>query len=563
MKSSKVFVKIGDKFISKRRELLIEGEEILRPKAGMPRITLDMADEGLRNSNNRYVLSQHTLFEQHNGTNYAVFQQALLSGMAQNQELWPEPIANDAKITANFASGQPILLDCAQREAAAEFIRGILGAKGVLNPLTNQPISAEHIKEGWLGGTVIAPRQFENIAGALLEIAPKMEKLLAKEFNEAYRTYLAIRHKIVEKVNGMFFSEKPADSNGNEHNHNHNHNGNGHSIHVDEEATYLANYFASNVSNRFCVSRVIGIRRQPKPSNGTLALQDGLPVVDEILEASVISDNLSLKPKVEIAREYYVFERVVLGLMTRFLMDNSEVIPKGALDSENSTSNFVFDLKFELAHSLGFSEPHLLEVSNRVKKLDIARSSCIGFYEIGSDKGLVKAADFLAAKIKSGEMDSQNKLPRGTILKIFEHENRLRSAVPSDLIYAKVLLDARKIKKDRYEAEKEEFERGRRAGTDARKGIPLVSFKEEDRELQRMFKDREVEQMVGQFASAFTEFSEARRLLEQIGAGEVASRSKYFYEFAFSVPPQESAQNQFGRGIGLPSGDAVAHIIRH
>lgn len=542
VKSSKVFVKIGDKFISKPARLLMKGEEILRPKAGMPRITLEMADEGLRNSNNRYVLSQHTLFEQHNGTNYAVFQQALLSGMAQNPEIWPEQIARDAKITASFASGQPIALDCAQKEAAAEFIRGILGAKGVLNPLTGQPISAEHIAHHWLEGTVTAPRHYADIANALLEIAPKMEKLLAQEFHDAYRTYLAIRHKIVEKVNSMFFAEKPEGDKDGNHAHSHNHNGNGHSIHVDEEAAYLANYFASNASPRFCVSRVIGIRKQPKPSNGSAPAQDGLPVVDEIPDMAIAEDRLPLKPKAEIAREYFLLERTIVGLITRFICDKKCDIPQELLKKEATIQKFVFNLKFELTYQLGFREMHLEEVTRRTGNLDSSTRSFLGFYEIGTDRAIARAGKILAAGIRDYSLDTHYGLSKGEILKLFEEENKRRVAIPGEVFYAKVLEDAMFSKQQRYDEQKASFEFGKKYGTEKRTAIPFLSFKTEHRELEILYKNDGIRAMVAQFSRSFTEFDETNALLERIGINGIAQKSQFLYSFAYAPAPKEQSK---------------------
>ena len=587
LNSKSVFVKIGDKFREKSAERLLEGEEFLRPLAGMPRITLDMADKGLRESNNRYVLSQHELFGQHNGTNHPVFQLALLSGMAQKHELWPEPIAFDAKITASFASGKPIELSCVQKEAAAQFIRNTLEAKGVLNPITGSPISADHIADHWLGGTVIAPRQYERVAEALSEIAPGMEKLLGNGFHEAYRTYLAIRHKIVNRVNDALFAEaKDGADSPSDGRPRHQNNGNGKSIHVDEEAAYLAGYFFSKVSKNFCVSRAIKIIKPhaadshhvSQPRNGSP--KSGLPApaqeIGEIDAASVSNDRLPLKSSVEIARECYLLERIITGMATRFLHDNPHLLPKGLVKNEDiptfsdgrvtpegmkilklNIQNFVFDLKLELAHQLGFKDNHMAEIASRLEKLDTSMFSFLVVYKAGSDPDVVSAAKSLAARIRDYSLDTYYGLSNGEILRVFEEENRRRLVLPSDVIYAKVLTDAKRIKEYKHEQQKTEFDLRKRFGEETRSSLPAISFRTEDRELEKLFRKPELSLLVEQFSQTFQEMDEAKALLEQIDAKAISQKSRHLYEFAYDDKPKP--EPDVTRAIyGQPTG-----IYRH
>ena len=530
--SAKVLVNIGGKLALKPKELLCIGDGLLLPKGIISPITLDMADEAFRKSNNRYVLSQHDLFEQYNGRNYTVFQRALFTGMAQKQELWPEPIARDPNITVNFAAGQPIQLDCAQKEAAASFIHSILAEKNILNPRTGQPITSEHIENGWLGGTVVAPHHYKTIAEALLEIAPNMEKLISSEFHEAYHKYLAIRHKAVKRANDVLSAAKQPGTNSSNHAHHANHNGNGQTIHVDAEVEYLVNYFYPRVTEHFLITPVIDIKTQHK--NGAPAKKAGKPIVlEDIPLESLAADNLQLKPKAEIAREFYLLDSVASGLVNRFITDNAELIPPDARKNDASIQKFLFNLESELLEHLGFGEIDLAVEAQNAMKLDQSTISCMYFYTIGENKAVVQAAKFLAGRILDYSLDEHYGLPKGEILRLFEEKNKRRVMIPNNVIYAKVLADTRRMKQERYEADKKEFERNKKLGLDKRKGIPVLSFKDEDKELEKLNRALEVREMLPQFTGPFKEFGEANALLRQTGFEGIAQNSGFLYVFAF------------------------------
>lgn len=195
--NQRVFTKVGNKYASRAPDELANGELVLVAKEGVTLPTMDRVEEALAKSE-RYVNSRPILFkEKSDGTFTTSFACALIGGIASKPEAWPEELRN-VNITFN---GE---LSSDARDLIAQTIHAKLVEKDV------PAVSLDHIKYSWLGGKVIAPKNFEKIVPALVDLSPNLTILETPEFKAAYATYVRIRSTVMNRLSLVFGSSEKA-----------------------------------------------------------------------------------------------------------------------------------------------------------------------------------------------------------------------------------------------------------------------------------------------------------------------------------------------------------------
>ncbi len=538
-----VYVRLLDKYVKKPASELMNGEQVLFRKDGISNLTLEKVEEAMLKSE-RYVLSQGELFKKYGEYYMPVFYISLLSGMAQKSELWPSPIVSDYKIATNFASGRPIALSDAQKESAAVFIHEKLAEKGVKNPVSDNPVTINHIQQNWLSGSVIAPRGYVEVAQALLEIAPYMNLLLDDSFKQAHHTYIAIRQGVMRAVTNILFgkssvkSDLPVSGRKNS------------AIHtkITPEIRLAIDHFASDVSTDFLSASVLEISKKPNQPNlhythNKTGANQNISACDErvslfkgIVTEDICNDAISIKPMNVIAREYNSIEGLTLGITGNFILDNQRIIPAYIFEDKNALKNFLIITKFELSKVLGFRETHFRRISERVKELGISLNSYVYFPQLGTNLECVKFAKIFARDVTSGVMDAKFGLPYGSFLRVFEYESKLRCALPNDVLYASSLLDTIKAKKDRIAENEANYLHALKLNNGSKGSSPahpsIIGHKQETKEVERLFKKKDIYLAVIELSDRSVPANEISVLLETIGIPELIKYRGRFFDFS-------------------------------
>ena len=186
---SRVLVREGEDFYRVPVTELKCEQEVLFAKEGLSNISVFQINDALMNSQ-RYAATMPILFKSLcDGSRTPLFAYSLLEGMINHPEEWPINI----QTSLSFKPGEPIQLDNAQGERAAKHIHGLLKAQDII-------VSHPHIRRNWLGGNVIAPKNYQLVIPHLLPLAQNLATLLSEDFHKAYGLYIRIRINVMRSI---------------------------------------------------------------------------------------------------------------------------------------------------------------------------------------------------------------------------------------------------------------------------------------------------------------------------------------------------------------------------
>ncbi|MBI5228101.1 hypothetical protein HY988_05920 [Candidatus Micrarchaeota archaeon] len=439
---SKVYVKVGSEYLVKLIEDVAKGEEILFAKEGIPEATLDNIGVALAKSS-RYAAAQPILFRRlKDGKLTTAFRYALLEGIIQPQSGWPKSLSGNGKIRSLIAGEKDVELGEEEGRAATHFIHESLVAAHV------QPVTEDHMKYGWLGGKVIAPRNRLAVFDALKGIAPKLSELADQQFSDAYRLYITIRQKVMEAI-ALILSGKPVEKahategEGKEQ---------GEGLSVKPEIALVAEHFASDISEKYAVGRVIEIRKlngQQKAEK-----EQGNRFFKGVVTGEISDEKVKIKPLTSIMYENSVIMPIVRRVTYEFLI--RERIPVEWLGWVQQPPHIT--LISETGDAFGYSDRFRRNYGRFREKLALAGATLLDKFagEVAeradySDTPLAqqvtKAEQILISKLTDGTMDQLYGCPSGTLLRVFDLYYKLTHSVPFEMFYNTHLRELIKSKK--------------------------------------------------------------------------------------------------------------------
>ncbi|VVB99592.1 Uncharacterised protein [uncultured archaeon] len=576
---SNVHVKIGDKYFPRKASLVGPGEEVLFRKDFL-NITLEKVSEALMKSE-RYAASQSMLFVKKGDAYVSVFCDSLLSGMAEKQGMWPASIAGDTVLTYNYANGKMVLLSETQKADAADFIHAQLASKGVMSQGYDKPVCPENIQQNWLEGKTIAPRGFAEVADALVDIAPGISRLKEPEFADSYSKYVVIRQSVMRAMSGMLFKKRaPGQKNGPAH------KDDGEHISTRPEIALTIEHFASDISSEYLAATVVEVKREKKPCEPEALPEDAPPrkkakrkneieeyhkLFSGIVTQFVEDESIKRKPEAEVVREYNHIEGLAIKVAIRLYALYSERLKLGLPASDSKTHAAVIGTKYEISRFLGYKETHLSAIESMLDRIGVSWRSSLNMPKPGSDKGAERIAAVIAEDMLSGRLDALYSLPRGTFLRFFEYENKLRLVFPRDVMFAASLEDIIDAKEEENKANEEHnreatlrnLEYRRRAiqnkekSCEAIKLKPIISTKAERRELDKLLKKNGTKELVAIMNSRATDHELMASILNGIGAGALAGVKVFFQK---SIEFTDAEYEFMGLGKSGQTGEAKEKV---
>ncbi|HQT45324.1 MAG TPA: hypothetical protein PLO51_05055, partial [Candidatus Micrarchaeota archaeon] len=237
-----------------------------------------------------------------------------------------------------------------------------------------------------------------------------------------------------------------------------------------------------------------------------------------IVTEKIETTEISLKPMHLLARDYNSLEGVTLGITGQLIIDKKVPMPPGIFNDEVHLTSFMVSLKFDLSHFLGFRECHNEVLKARLDSLGMSKRDIVDLKTIGKEKETSGIARNIARLVLDGTLDRHYGLEYGTLLKVFEYEYRVRSALPTDVFFACILSETITAKKT-YNMLNQ--------GTNT----PIVGYKPEARELERLLKGKEVAAMFSELNNRIVPPEETCALLDIIGAHSLVEQKARFYDF--------------------------------
>jgi hypothetical protein len=420
---SLVYVKLGDEYARKRVDDLAKGEEVLYRKDGIPDITLDDVSDALAMSD-RYAATTPVLFERlADGSYSTAFSWALFQGMAEN-EGWPESISGDGTITASISKSMLPDLNDRQIEAATDVIRKRLVQSEA------PAVSESHIRHGWLGGKVIAPRNRGSVVAALEPMAPGLRKLLSDAFDESYKLYVVIRQTVMRSISTLLkgntkegaSSPRPEDR------------GNG--ISVRPEIKLIAEHFASDIDTVFASGNILSV----EPVSGTCQQTEEGVLAKGVVTKKLDESQIRIKTLPMILLEASPINCIVHRIAYEFLRREKIRLPATVSEDKgfpNTTTPYFLMTALSMVMGQMAYQRNMERSYQRLEDRGAVQLS--KFFEVirmtkANDFELDLATRFLH-KLQNGELDSLYITPEGELLRLIEHHFRLKNSLPFEYRY--------------------------------------------------------------------------------------------------------------------------------
>ena len=485
-KGNSVYVQLPDgRFMYQPISMIKPGQKVLFRKDGMDGLTLETVGEALIKSE-RYAGSIRSLFVRFGDESLPIFQQALLFGIIEKPEAWPQQISADAGIKALFALSQPIQLSDAQRTAAAEFIHTTLAENGA-----SEPVGAYHIECNWLEGNVVAPRNRNEVVGALSGIAPGLSAILDGQFTRAYHAYIAIRQSVMRAVSSILRGGKAPEQPGGTPQPGGISGpgaGRGEKFSVAPEINLVIKHFASDISAHYLSATVVEVKdakncaetapRGEKRKYGKgEATEKPISLFKGIVTEKLATDEVKIKPLSEIALEINAMRGATLGIVTKMVIGYNIQMPARFRRSTETRMDFALDFQFGLMHSLGLPAPNVQKIYKRMKETCPSVPDNYAATEI-REKDVVALAKEYVPFIADGSLDGKIGLPPGTCLRLLRIYSDLRMALPTDLYAAASFRSL--------------IEENQKAEAQRQANQPIISFKNEQRAYEYLTKNREI-----------------------------------------------------------------------
>ena len=422
--SSWVYVKVGDEYIRKPVSELSKGEEVLFAKEGLRGLSVEQMNEALLKSD-RYAATFPVLFRETNGVRLPAFTHALLDGIG-SLSAWSEVRG------ANLSRGSNglITLDDDQAAGAAQFIQDRLGEAEVSSVQTN------HIRHGWLGGHVIAPRNRVPICTVLLPFAPSLSSVLSDAFGDAYRLYVAIRRSAISVLSTELrvnLSPRPSSPETKPP---------GDGISVRPELAILLAHFASNVSATHGAGRVLEITPLQKHETPHDEREEGI-FFRGIVTGKIEDSALKIKSPIRVMLETSVLVPIITRIVYEFMIH--EITSTITMDSGGFGERQINipDLMDGLNQSMGFGRNSESSYAKAIKRLRAAGAERLDEFlpqvetkTNSADPAEKKAlCDRFVQALSSGELDRLYKLDVGTLSSVCDTYYKLISAIPEDIYY--------------------------------------------------------------------------------------------------------------------------------
>ncbi|MBS3068777.1 hypothetical protein J4441_00230 [Candidatus Micrarchaeota archaeon] len=408
---------------------------MLFEKKGIPGVTIEQVERVLVQSN-RYASTAPVLFSrQEDGSFSTYFLTALWDGLRATADKWM-PTGSQiplATLTGTAAFGN---LSEDQKTGAAQCIQSTLEAHG------GPKISLQHIRDGWLAGRVIAPRDKDGVALALWDFAPLIREIGEKKFSEAYGLYVTVRQTVMRSISmilGGHAARGQEEAQGK-------HGGSGERLSIKPEIALIAAYFANDISTALASTPVLEIK-ELEPKNAEAAERDETILKRGIAAGEINDPKIKIKPVARMGKEFLALTTLCNIILVDHIVNyqNSMQERRSARNLIEKHSDQVEVWLKQVRMGLDFEQEEFFH--NRAA--EIAKKAGITdpdlFYK-PMPQIEPWAEDFIRS-LYTGQIDTRFNAPHGKALELFTSTNRLLSYFYEDLICAAVLEDAIKLKK--------------------------------------------------------------------------------------------------------------------
>lgn len=438
-----VYARLGGEYAKMEVSTVAKGIELLHLKEGIPGLTLDDITPLLAQSS-RYAATAPVLFKhEENGSFTTAFSAALWEGLQANQS-W---LGEDAGVF-----GGPVKmrlgLNADQQTAAANIIRALLVENG------GPAISADHIRDGWLAGKVVSPRERERAIRALEAFAPEVLGLLDEKFSKAYGIYVTLRQGIMRSISTILGGGSKEDVSGA---HDETRDTGSEHISIKPELRLVVDYFASNISTKFASAPVLEIRQiEPKEEGGiertprllrrgiaTGEIRDPLIKVKTVERMGLELIALNILCETELAG-YIILKHPPESLIFPELHRTTERKEKDKIGAR------ARDLLLPQVQSiLGFDDyaaMHKLAIK-RAKKAGI-EDTYLSNVPVSAQEGGPLMHQFIS-ELHSGVLDLEQGLETGSLLSLFVAQSQHTAYFSRDITYLDVVSAVTEAKKSK------------------------------------------------------------------------------------------------------------------
>ncbi|MDD5096716.1 MAG: hypothetical protein PHY95_04350 [Candidatus ainarchaeum sp.] len=301
-------------------------------------------------------------------------------------------------------------------DAAASAIQAILAARCISR-------SIGHIKNGWLGGKTVAPRDFPQIFEALgAEMPSTGLSALAgsEEFARQYRLHMTLRQAIMRNLSLIIAGKGKGPAGTPEDKHDS-------GIDTHPELKMVVEHFAQQIDDAFATIRIFGVKK----ANGDSGLEGG-----QLYKGLVTEETDQFGTDGDM-KEFFSMCSVLNGINYRvldeYIFRNPE-ITKGLPVLETRTRLEELLLLF-LSERMGHEAVSQENLQDRAisRKIMAAR-----YHEIGDGpeiRALREASGRILAVLESGTLDRQHGLPHGTLHSLIDTCLRLHASKPEIFHY--------------------------------------------------------------------------------------------------------------------------------
>jgi len=413
--------------------------EVVLPKSYVPRFKLHDIESRL-SMFPQYADSRGVLYTTRGDVIRPVFQQALISGMAQNPAAWPAAISSDPSISARFANGELIELTSKQSQSAAEVIHAKLEEFGV-HGTSAGAVSIQHICVNWLGGKVIRPLQPDLVASALSGISPGVSVLASPEFRKAYEEYIRLRVNLVHRCNQiLFMQQNEQDGEGGARSQAPSQKRD--ATDICSQVEQMLNSLISDIG-AFVSLQVASVHVGDFHAKGKGRQQETIvvPDTDEVPDVRHLPlETFDFSNTAKSARDLCITESLIYSFIRRFRDDNPDLFEQQHNSTNDmSDSRLLQGVKIALFTALESDITCLFTAMDRVREIGGTKKVSLKGVEFDLPEWLSIAAQRMADEISNGGFDKKYGMPSGFCRSIFNYETALRANLPANLFSAVML----------------------------------------------------------------------------------------------------------------------------
>jgi hypothetical protein len=342
----------------------------------------------------------------------------------------PEPVTRFSKELKKGVEGdiadqitRATVETCVDRmEAVAAVIQAVLAAHRISR-------SIGHIKNGWLAGETVAPKDFPQIFAALGVGMPSTAfsaLACSEEFARQYALHMTLRRAIMRNLSLIIAGngKGPASTPGEKHDSG---------IDTHPELRMVVEHFAHRIDEKFATIRVFGVKKAE--GDGEIRggqLYKGL-VTDE---ADGFEGHCDLNEMAEIR---YVLNGLTIRVMDEFIVNHPELLEKSV---DYGTRVFLNEELFGfLMERMGHQTYTFEELSRKAasRGVMVRKANAKGDEWDKRFELLHEAGELMLADLESGALDRKYGLPHGTLHALFDTEMLIESSLPRIYTYRNYL----------------------------------------------------------------------------------------------------------------------------